>query len=638
MYRKQGDSSWATREIAALNFLLNIPLEAEREIVLAGLAAERVGDNLELEHSHSGEDTKGPISRGINAGKGGWWDSIAKSDSRFDSVEDERLKKKKQLELETGVLERPDDIDASVSQHDTQNNFSNAPRRKSDAPNANFIPGRRLDGTEATHVHIPREAAETELKTRHRTVARKAAEKEWEMDMIRKGSGLLDGRIFFSNMSSYPVSVFSIIKYDPQNEEAFRRRKKMEALGGGGTQFAIPSRDWRGVSYRMLLPRRERKNKVFNRQLEKRRRKCRERYENRMQMKDQGDEYYADNDLSTSEDEGTNPRHIPSLPGEDSEDEVSSFEQERNEDMGIDTKESDLSSSSSEESTAYEPGFLDDPAFKKGKHRTAMVGDKVTGCIASSIIHYCTPADLKADLNKKFRQRFDQWEPPKLRRKYIGARVVDGTYNVDNNADEKDDGSDDDSSKRDGRRRKPSIALELENLRMPPSLTLSKIRSVKRAALLACIKAKIEVSTVAFACVYFERLALDCRVDKSNRRLTFATCLLIAIKFNSEANVRLVHEESGKESKKGGIVSLIKPRKDEDSWEPLFVFFTHEWGLSLKSIFAAGKLTYVFRISIGILSFSFCFHLHFLEFYVEFGVFAGLDFKLHASLIEGKTL
>jgi len=600
MYRKQGDSSWATREIAALDFLLNIPLEAEREIVLAGLAAERDGVILELEQNHSGSETKRPIARGINVGKGGWWDSIAKSDARFDCLEDERLKKKKQLELETGVLERPNDIDASSSNHGARINISkhsatigcgtnDAQSRKSDAPNANFIPGRRLDGTEATHVHIPREAAETELKTRHRTVARKAAEKEWEMDMIRKGTGLLDGRIFFSNLSSYPVSVFSIIKYDPQNEAAFRRRKKMEALGGGGTQFAIPLRDWRGVSYRMLLPRRERKNKAFNRQLEKRQRKCREHYANRMQMKDQGGDYYAHSDLSTSEDEVTNPRHNPSLPVEDSEDEVSSFEQEPDEDMGIDTEESDLSSSSSDESTTYEPGFLDDPDIKKGKHRTAMVGDKVTGCIASSIIHYCTPADLKADLNKKFRERFDQWEPPKNRRKYIAAKVVNGTYNIEKNADEKDDGSDDDSIKRDGRRRKSSIALELEKFRMPPSLTLSKIRSVKRAALLACINAKIEVSTVAFACVYFERLALDCRVDKSNRRLTFATCLLIAIKFNSESNVRLVHEKSGKESKKGGIISLIKPRKDSNFWEPLFVFFTHEWGLSLKSIFAAGK-------------------------------------------------
>lgn len=558
---------------------------------------------MDLDHSLSGEESNVLISKGVNGttGKGGWWDYIAKSDSRFDFVEDERIKKRKQLELETGVLERPKE---TQEPRNTLSRFNSlvgvsGPGRNADS-HSNFIPGRRLDGHDATMVHIPREAAETELKTRHRTIARKAAEKEWEMDMIRKGTGLLDGRIFFANLSSYPVGIFSIIKYDPKNEEEFRQRKKLVAAGRGGTQFAIPPRDWRGISYRMLLPRFERKNKAFNRKLEKRRRRCRERYEKRRQMKSQGT-FNIDRDLSTSEDENIdsrrNSRHNVALlveGEEDSEDEISSSdkdsERDRKEDVENYKGNSDLSSSSSDESATYEPGFLDDPDIKKGKHRTAMVGDKVTGCIAASIIHYCTPADLKSDLNKQFRQRFDQWEPPKIRRKYIGAKVVDGKYklidNTESNVDnDNDDGvSDDDSIKRDGRR-----ACEFDNLRMPPSLTLSKIRSIKQAALLACIKAKIEVSTVALACVYFERLALDCRVDKSNRRLTFATCLLIAIKFNSESNVRLVHEESGKESKKGGIISLIKPRKDSSFWEPLFFFFTHDWGLSLKSIFAAGE-------------------------------------------------
>jgi len=307
MYRKQGDSSWATREIAALDFLLNIPLQAEREIVLAGLAAERDGGNLsethiDLDHSLSGEESNGPILKGGNgnAGKGGWWDYIAKSDSRFEYVEDERIKKRKQLELETGVLERP------IEAQEPRNTVSRFTSRKSDT-HSNFIPGRRLDGSNATMVHIPREAAETELKTRHRTIARKAAEKEWEMDMIRKGNGLLDGRIFFANLSSYPIGVFSIIKYDPKNEEEFRERRKLVALGRAGTQFAIPPRDWRGISYRMLLPRFERKNKAFNRQLEKRRRRCRERYEKRKQMKAQG---AYNHELSTSEDEDINSRLV----------------------------------------------------------------------------------------------------------------------------------------------------------------------------------------------------------------------------------------------------------------------------------------------------------------------------------------
>ena len=45
-------------------------------------------------------------------------------------------------------------------------------------------------------------------------------------------------------------------------------------------------------------------------------------------------------------------------------------------------------------------------------------------------------------------------------------------------------------------------------LRMPPSLTLSKIRNIKEQALYAGVKADLEISTVALSCIYFERLAL----------------------------------------------------------------------------------------------------------------------------------
>jgi hypothetical protein len=408
MYRKQGkqgESSWSTREIAALDFLLNIPLQGERDIVLSGLRAERelvTTHQLELDRSQGSavddviNEVKQDTKEGINR-KGGWWDSLVKDDSRFYSVEDQRLKEKKQLELETGLLERPNDVEVSA---------------------ANFIPGRRLDGHEATRVHIPREALETELKTRHRTVARKAAEIEWEKSM--KGTGLHESRIFFSSANSYPIQVFSIIKYDPKNEEEIRRRQKLEALGGGGTQFVLPSRDWRGVSYRALLPRREKKNKAFTRKLEKRKQVLIKRYLDRVHFKDGGvDGYHGDYDLSSSEEEQSFPKLLMS--GDESEDEVSSLQEERIRDTDDDDVESilneeydDISSSSSDESSTYEPGFLDDPDIKKGKHRTAMVGDKVTGCIVSSIIHYVRPADLKADLNKQFRQRFDQWEPPKV--------------------------------------------------------------------------------------------------------------------------------------------------------------------------------------------------------------------------------
>lgn len=91
----------------------------------------------------------------------------------------------------------------------------------------------------------------------------------------------------------------------------------------------------------------------------------------------------------------------------------------------------------------------------------------------------------------------------------IGAKVIEGVYTLMDPTEttrDDDDGLDDSL----GRQRSGSIA-ERNVIRMPPSLTLSKIRSLKQQALMACIRSKIEISTLALACVYFERLCLDCR-------------------------------------------------------------------------------------------------------------------------------
>lgn len=125
---------------------------------------------------------------------------------------------------------------------------------------------------------------------------------------------------------------------------------------------------------------------------------------------------------------------------------------------------------------------------------------------------------------------------------------------------------------------------------MPPSLTLSKIRSLKQEALMAAVSFKMEVSTVALACIYFERLCLDTRVDKSNRRLTFAACLLLAAKIN-ENNVRVDIQSYGgneDEGKISRVISVIKPSKASRSmFASLLEFFAHDWSLSLKTLFAA---------------------------------------------------
>jgi hypothetical protein len=86
--------------------------------------------------------------------------------------------------------------------------------------------------------------------------------------------------------------------------------------------------------------------------------------------------------------------------------------QDKEDETGSDS-DSEMSTSSVE-SDEYVPGFLDDPEMVQGRHRHVMIGDRVTGCIVSSTILYVDPEELKADLNKQFRERFDGWEPPKV--------------------------------------------------------------------------------------------------------------------------------------------------------------------------------------------------------------------------------
>lgn len=245
-YRKaapNGGSSNATREIAALDFLLNIPLEAEQEIVRSGLEAERKsgltfgGDSYRHDRSHSIDDDEEKVeldllkhlnyennqNTKVTGGDGStWWKPMVEKNKEFFAAEEERTKMREQLELETGILEAPDGSEAlsaleegklKLQQFPDDTNKSLVavpfPRESMYGERTTFAPGRRLDGFEATLVKIPVEEAQTELKTTMRTVVRKAAVREWERKMVssppatsnrgnQDNQCLLDGRIFFS--------------------------------------------------------------------------------------------------------------------------------------------------------------------------------------------------------------------------------------------------------------------------------------------------------------------------------------------------------------------------------------------------------------------------------------------------------
>jgi len=640
---------WATREIAALDFLMNVPLRSEKDIVRAGLSGgrwhrSRLDTTTSIEKHNLNfsscaevvEENKGwgvpPNNRNLssfditrNSGTeedvmttgtestihnmslvsehnknqaavgGRWWDKLILKDKRFFSAANQQAQRRQRLEMEEKELERPTESPSlvmmnSVSAGGDDGGISNgigvgahsrgivntsaALASTPSSANTGGVPGRRLDGIEAFTITISEEFRRRPPPLR--TAKRQAEVKECEVRVaygaqqdpphylnIESDSNtstrnaLLDGRVFFSTKRSYPVAVFSTIKYEPKKEETLRRRKQLEELGGGGTQFVLPERDWRGISYRALLPHKEEKqNKAFNRLL----------------------------GGNTSPTEKRPKKSKPTPPRDRDHFENTSSSGEENDDT--------TSISSSEGSASYFPGFLDDPAMVQGKNRNVMLGDKVTGPIISSTIRFVKPSVLKADLNKQFRERFDQWEPPKNQRKYIGARVIDGVYTLIDPTETMQEDVDDDENIG-GRLRSGSLTgeRERETIRMPPSLTLSKIRSLKQQALVACVRARIEISTLALACIYFERLCLDCRVDKSNRRLSFGACLLLAAKVN-ESNSMIAYDR-GVQTKSDGsqlplMTSWVKPNKKSGKiFESLIVFFTHDWSLSLKQLYAA---------------------------------------------------
>ncbi|KAI8805683.1 hypothetical protein BJ742DRAFT_400684 [Cladochytrium replicatum] len=124
----------------------------------------------------------------------------------------------------------------------------------------------------------------------------------------------------------------------------------------------------------------------------------------------------------------------------------------------------------------YNPYFLDDPELRTGKHRTVITLPSFMG----SVLHYSRPADMKKELNAHFREAHP---------------------NVD------------------------------------PSITLSQIRSLKLRLLEIGLSVDLELSSVASAYVYIEKLISKRVVTKANRRLVAATCLFLAAKVNDPKEI-----------------------------------------------------------------------------------------------------
>jgi hypothetical protein len=194
LYRA-GENKWVTRDIASLDFLLGIPLAAEQVIVATGWQLQLQRDD-EDDSSHSNyRETRASEDVPATA-KGTWWEKWVQPDMKH-SVH----KKSKNNDTEAAELEQPTEADTSAA----FNPFLPM----------SYAPGRRLEGDEAVRIQIP---LTVDTVTKQRSIARQAALREWELQTahgLANTPPMLDGRLFFSANSSYPVSVFSIIRYEP---------------------------------------------------------------------------------------------------------------------------------------------------------------------------------------------------------------------------------------------------------------------------------------------------------------------------------------------------------------------------------------------------------------------------------------
>uniref|UniRef100_A0A671KHP6 CDK5 and ABL1 enzyme substrate 2-like n=1 Tax=Sinocyclocheilus anshuiensis TaxID=1608454 RepID=A0A671KHP6_9TELE len=119
----------------------------------------------------------------------------------------------------------------------------------------------------------------------------------------------------------------------------------------------------------------------------------------------------------------------------------------------------------------YDPNMLSDPRWPCGKHKRVLI----FASYMTTVIEYVKPSDLKKDMNETFKEKF------------------------------------------------PHIKL-----------TLSKIRSLKREIHSVGEESSLQPVTIAMAFVYFEKLVLQGRLNKQNRKLVAAACILLAAKISSD--------------------------------------------------------------------------------------------------------
>ena len=477
-YRLHGARTLVTREIAALDFLQKIPMACEEEICLKGLV--NTSEDIKGEdHQHSDEEDEVDAEQEVHPP--GFWSGMRCALHRFLPTFSNWSDRSREANLmshteNTGVAtegesdeekdrnllgaataqpllnpkndDRPENLfggafDAGLGTGTKRDVFGTAIARAARNTQSQ-VTGIMLIGPASPVVAIPddiryRLSREGNAKVR-----------QWEQDMVQR-QGMERNRLFFSCNHGYPISVSSVIRYDPGEEEKRRRREKLaEKLQDqrAASAFRIVNRDWRGTSFADLLPAARARKQLAR--------------------------------FSAPFNGGSLRNGIISNTRSD----------------GLAVMESGNDVVKFDDDDEYEPGVIDDPNMSQGKYCQVIRGDDALGPIVCSVLKFAKSKDLKDELNHEWRERHPD---------------------------------------------------------MPSSLSLSKIRNLKTEALNGCCKNwkaeslhgyndegkedSCEVVTVAYACIYFERLCLQRIVTKANRRLSMATCLILAYKFNEPLHI-----------------------------------------------------------------------------------------------------
>lgn len=131
--------------------------------------------------------------------------------------------------------------------------------------------------------------------------------------------------------------------------------------------------------------------------------------------------------------------------------------------------------------SGYHPHLLDDPELTSGRHRKVL---NLSSYLVSMVV-YAKPSELKKDLNEQFREKF------------------------------------------------PNL-----------NITLTKLRSLKKDIIKIALSqdCQLDLTTIAYAFVYFEKLILKEKISKANRKLLAGSCLLLAAKFNDDMKREKIKE------------------------------------------------------------------------------------------------